>query len=215
MGKKKHEEVEEEEVAPFWMISFSDLMTLLLSFFIILFSISTIETKKMEELMQAMGNRYLRQGAARSGTKHLRSDLSLPRATFPTESHEADEALTLEPHKKKPVTDLAIIPFGLESADLDDESKTKLARLAEDLRGRPYPIVVRGHASLNEQSQRNVDDLAYERAWNVREYLLTFGLDSKRFLLCVIGPHQPLDRLLPSPRFGDANTYVEVVLEEE
>ena len=215
MGKKKHEEVEEEEVAPFWMISFSDLMTLLLSFFIILFSISTIETKKMEELMQAMGDRYVRGGTDRSGKKDIHSDPSLPLVKHLTAIKEANESLALELQKRKSETNLTIIPFKLESTDLDDEDKKKLSKLAENLNGLPYPIVVRGHAALSEKSRNTVDDLAYERAWNVREYLLTLGLNPQRFSLSIIGPYEPLDSLLLSPSFGNANTYVEVILEED
>jgi chemotaxis protein MotB len=211
MSKKpRQEEVEEEEVAPFWMISFSDLMTLLLSFFIILFSISTIETKKMEELMSAMGDRYLSQSSSlrKRISRHLTADPTLPKAKEPT------APLTIEP-KEKFSSKGTIIPFALEITELNEETKKILARVAEDLHESSLPIAIRGHASNNEKSRRVVDDLAYERAWNVRQFLETFELDPKRFALVIVGPHDPLSHDSLTPDFGDVNTYVEVIQEND
>ncbi|MCL2005838.1 MAG: OmpA family protein [Planctomycetaceae bacterium] len=216
MNRKRHNEAAEEETAPFWMISFSDLMTLLLTFFIMLFSISTIESQRVSGLMQAIGERYVREGASHTGMRAIRSD---PSFSLSRRATGEDDPLSLEPRPRRAVTNLAIIPFGLESADLDDESERALSRLANELRGLPYSIVIRGHASRNEQSEQSlytVDGLAYARARNVREYLISLGVESRRFTLSIIGPYKPLDHdFLHSSRFGDLNTYVEIVLEEE
>ncbi|WP_420456784.1 OmpA/MotB family protein [Rubrivirga sp.] len=42
---------EEEPSSPFWMATFSDMMTLLLTFFVMLVAMSTVEVKKFEEAM--------------------------------------------------------------------------------------------------------------------------------------------------------------------
>jgi chemotaxis protein MotB len=42
---------EEEPTSPFWMATFSDMMTLLLTFFVMLVAMSTVEVKKFEEAM--------------------------------------------------------------------------------------------------------------------------------------------------------------------
>lgn len=255
MSKKRKEEVEEEEVAPFWMISFSDLMTLLLSFFIILFSISTIEEKKMEELMEAMGGRYLRGGSAHSGNKDIHADPSQPKAKQPS-VHQADSveppappppadpappssAVTLPPpidpasppapsaaepggqpsqtpsHETQwnPSTDHTIIPFALDNTELEDDDKKELAALAEHLRGIPRTVMIRGHASHGESSRANVEDLAYERAYNVLAHLLSLGLERKQFSLVIVGANEPLkkDATVFMHHLGDVNTYVEII----
>lgn len=48
MGKKKEEEA--PAGSPAWMATFSDLMNLLLCFFVLLFSMSTVDAKKFEEV---------------------------------------------------------------------------------------------------------------------------------------------------------------------
>lgn len=54
MGKKKEEE--QGGGAPEWMVTFSDAMTLLMVFFILLFSMSTIDAKKEAQLSMAFNN---------------------------------------------------------------------------------------------------------------------------------------------------------------
>jgi chemotaxis protein MotB len=238
MSTKRKEEEVEEEVAPFWMISFSDLMTLLLSFFVILFSLSTIEEKKMSEIVEAMGARYLRGSAAPSGNKAIRADPMQPPAVQPVENPGDQPSVVLpeldmkpadrpvipspvEPSspemRKKTLAEHTVIPFKLESTELGDDAKSVLAGLARRLRGIPNPIMIKGHASNHEVSRHVIDDLAYERAWNVREYLVSLGLEHKRFSLVLVGANEPLDRdtISLTSRFGDVNTYVEVFLEHE
>jgi len=206
MSKQRQEDVEEEEVAPFWMISFSDLMTLLLSFFIILFSMSTLEKEKMEQIMEAMAVRFV---PLRDRAKTPRADTTQSKPKQPT----AHESQKVEPTEKSAVKG-TIIPFPLEETELDDENKESLNWLAENLKESSLPILIRGHASNKETTRRVVDDFAYERAWNVRKCLETLDLAHRRFILVIIGPNEPLSDELLSPRFGDENTYVEVLLQE-
>lgn len=48
------EQIAEEEGAPAWMVTFADLMTLLLVFFVLLFSMSEVEVSKFKVVMEAM-----------------------------------------------------------------------------------------------------------------------------------------------------------------
>lgn len=54
MGKKKEEE--QGGGAPEWMVTFSDAMTLLMVFFILLFSMSTVDAKKEKQLTSAFNS---------------------------------------------------------------------------------------------------------------------------------------------------------------
>lgn len=54
MGKKKEEE--QGGGAPEWMVTFSDAMTLLMVFFILLFSMSTVDAQKEKQLSNAFNN---------------------------------------------------------------------------------------------------------------------------------------------------------------
>ena len=58
MSRKKVEEA--SEGAPEWMLTYSDLVTLLLTFFILLFSMATIDKQKFEEIANSLRSTFMR-----------------------------------------------------------------------------------------------------------------------------------------------------------
>ena len=56
MAKKKQEEA--PKGTPAWMATFSDLMNLLLCFFVLLFSMSTVEEEKFQEVIASMQSSF-------------------------------------------------------------------------------------------------------------------------------------------------------------
>jgi len=56
MAKKKQEDP--PKGSPAWMSTFSDLMNLLLCFFVLLFSMSTVDAEKMEMVIQSFQNTF-------------------------------------------------------------------------------------------------------------------------------------------------------------
>ncbi len=54
-NKQKHTENEAEESEERWLLTYSDMITLLLALFIILYSISTVDSKKFAEIAEKFG----------------------------------------------------------------------------------------------------------------------------------------------------------------
>ncbi|GHT23344.1 hypothetical protein FACS189419_07150 [Planctomycetales bacterium] len=218
--KKKAEEIEEEEVAPFWMISFSDMMSLLMSFFVLLFSMSTVEKEKMLAVMEGMGGRYLINGPHRGDKAAPIKIPKVPKSEKVTPPAPPPEPMTRpKPEKKETVSGL-IVPFTAGSDQLDESGKQALNRLAEQLKGTPYPIMIKGHASKKEvdahPAYQRVDDLAFARVFNVREYLVSLGLKAELFQLVELGQFKPLHerqfrQLSVIGDITDPNAYVEVI----
>jgi chemotaxis protein MotB len=213
--KKKHaEEEEEEETAPFWMISFSDLMTLLLSFFVLLFSVSSVEQKKLKEMAEVMNARFMMHGSRSSGDKAPTADPNLPKSRYP-QNPESNESLQLKipPQAEFKTMTGTVIVFQSGKDELSEHNKQILIKLAEKLRGSPVLIQVEGHATgkeiLGSVIYRNVDDLAYTRAYNTREFLVSKGLNAAQMTIVVAGQYHPLrdDVLFP---LGESS-YVEII----
>ena len=59
MAKKKKEDAPAPG-SPAWMATFSDLMNLLLCFFVLLFSMSSVDQGKAEALVQSLANTFSR-----------------------------------------------------------------------------------------------------------------------------------------------------------
>lgn len=57
MSRKRHEH-HEEHADESWLLPYSDLMTLLLALFIVLYSVSAVNTSKLEELSQAFKSAF-------------------------------------------------------------------------------------------------------------------------------------------------------------
>lgn len=55
MSNQKNQEPEQEAGAPEWMVTFSDCMTLLLTFFVLLLSFSSFEKEKFDALAKSFG----------------------------------------------------------------------------------------------------------------------------------------------------------------
>lgn len=91
----KHREEHEEHADESWLLPYSDLMTLLLALFITLFSMSSVDAKKFEEMAQALS------GALNGGSGVLDH----------TSSYETDPSVDLGTNKKpsqSTVTDAAL-----------------------------------------------------------------------------------------------------------
>ena len=56
MAKRKQEEA--PKGSPAWMSTFSDLMNLLLCFFVLLFSMSSVDSSKYEELVVSLNESF-------------------------------------------------------------------------------------------------------------------------------------------------------------
>ena len=76
MGRGAKKEKKQDEGAPGWMVTFADLMTLLLTFFVLLLSMSTLDNQKVKlalgSLRGALG--VLEGGGQpREGRKEIRA----------------------------------------------------------------------------------------------------------------------------------------------
>lgn len=62
-GRKKNKQPEESGGGASWVTTFSDLMSLLLTFFILLFSMSTVSEEKFSAASQSVKNAFIGEGA--------------------------------------------------------------------------------------------------------------------------------------------------------
>ena len=73
---KKKKQEEKEEGLPIWMATFADMMTLLFAFFVLLFSMSTIDPVKVSAMEDAMNEQATKAGGG-SNTKKGDAQLSI------------------------------------------------------------------------------------------------------------------------------------------
>ena len=191
----------EKAGVPGWMVSFGDMMTLILTFFILLVSLS----KEQAEGLLAKGIGSFVIATRNFGLDGLMSDseksrlmsqvrtrFNLPPEEDPERRTEFAEASDLEliraraaeglaPHAEMALP--AVAAFAPDSADLTDGMREYLDLLASTLRPGPGQVLMlEGHATdASELWGGDERRLAYARARAVQDYLVeSLGFRSTR-----------------------------------
>ena len=138
-----------------WLITYSDLMTLLLCLFVMLYAISTLQETKLESVTSS-----LRGGFGLFGNQPLK---------IGTSSKLSAQKIG------------GTIPFDRGSDDLSSEAKQELNEVYRQLLMTTKQIQIIGYAGQDEPSAyRREMDLAYARAVNVWDYLSSLGISRER-----------------------------------
>ena len=227
-GRRKKQSAEEGGGAPAWMVTYGDMMSLLLTFFVLLLSFSTISQEDFEKAMMSL------QGAFGILPQYRTMVQINPLPKVSRETAQAIERLARELRRRLQVLgkedDVDIkydkqgglkislpskILFDTARAEIKEEAYPFLADLAELLAGIPNAFVeVRGHTDsrplISTARYRDNYDLSYARADAVTRYIVTVGgMPIDRFEIIACGPGQPV-ATNDTPEGQQANRRVEV-----
>ena len=231
-----NEDGDEAPGIPEWVVTFGDMMSLLLTFFIMLVSLSEI---KQDEKYQALVESIKRSFGHTTSVKSMIPGESRPRnSDFETVRNEA-RAKRQDTHSggdkvKAPVGDNktvrivrpgtrtavgTAIVFSESETVLGKTQKNTLEQQCEEFRGKPHKIEIRGHTSRkplppNSPYQDHLD-LAYARCKVVRDYLVNYqNIDPVRIRIAVAGAFEP-QYTLADPELMKLNPRVEVFILDE
>lgn len=221
---------------PEWVVTFGDMMSLLLTFFIMLVSLSEI---KEEETYQALVDSMQRQfGYARTldaltpGESRPRSSAFTTLATtgrakkkdtatggVPEKAPTGEEPLVRVVRPGQMTAVGSVIFFDLGSDAISPSADAVITHLADQLRGKPQKIEVRGHVSAEFAARTDGTDeaimLGFRRAAAVRKLLVQReGLNSDRFRISSAGDSEPMSRTGRSSAIA-RNPRVEVFMLDE
>ena len=226
MGRqRKQPEPEQEAGAPEWMVTFSDCMTLLLTFFVLLLSFSSFDDKELNRLKKAFTKRF----SALSFSQRDRSAFTAPiivKATNdldegsekPTLARGAEDRLEKETgpenfrdHKVFLVSSERI--FWGNGKVISFQGRKALSDMASFLKEVPGNKVV---ISENGQGdKKNSKLLGLQRAWTVIEYFTTRqGLDKGQFSIAAGTLQKSHENSLQDNSQTKATRMLEIVLLE-
>jgi chemotaxis protein MotB len=221
---------------PDWVVTFGDMMSLLLTFFIMLVSLSEI---KQEETYQAMVDSMQQQFGYERTIAALTPGDSRPRSSAYTvlattgrakrkdtaqggvpvkaPSGEDPQVRIVRPGQQTAVG--SVIFFEIGSDEISKAADDVIKELAQQLRGKPQKIEVRGHVSAEFAARTEGTDeaimLGIRRAAAVRRILVEReGLHSARFRISSAGENEPISRVGRSSAIA-RNPRVEVFLLDE
>ena len=209
----KKAEAPEKRPVPAWMMSFSDMMTNLLCFFILMVAMATMQEAGFEQTgvgsyldkLEALGL----PGLMPSRRTLIPRDSPLARYKPPRidplaaenwvehvdkmVSEELDrlnsgEGQTEEPGRSKPIA--LGLSFSPKSDRLTLTDRENIRELAVALRGKPGVIEVQGACTTNEMSsERDRLELSLKRALAVTRYLQRSGLPAEKLIAVGAGSH--------------------------
>ncbi|MCC6681708.1 MAG: OmpA family protein [Phycisphaeraceae bacterium] len=223
--------------APEWVLTYGDMMSLLLTFFILLVSLSEIKKEDewkaiVEQVQKAFG---MSSGGGNMPTKEdpelsfiqiketLRSQdhIQPNHAQIDIEGMEGPQPQVTRVREGLIFVQGGRIIFEPGSADLTIKAKRQLRSVAAQLRGKNNVIEIRGHAAALELAGGNdkfsdLENLSYVRAKQVMEYLTQdeFGIAAARFRLIACGDHEPLNKRDYNLGEQEPNRRVEVFEDE-
>lgn len=231
--------IEEDAPAgiPEWVVTYGDMMSLLLTFFIMLVSMSELKTEeKIKTAVTALQKQFGKETARSFGPGRVSpSSTTKSQIAFSGNSKKQDvkkggtksrspagdfnEVRSLR--RGEHVTKGGIIFFEDEAAtDLNDDQIEDLKQAIADLAGKPQKIEIRGHTPARPATAREGEaqadpwDLAYARCRRTMEQLVALGIDQKRLRVSVAGPNEP-GHISDNPRLLKTNSRVEVFMLDE
>lgn len=218
MSRKKPEK---KEISQEWLTTYSDMMTLILTFFVLLYSFSLIDTNKFRQLAQSMaialgGNsQVITSGSGSIGPVPIDSnpgtDNSIDSNITKGEIEKIytdviqfvkDKKIEAKVSIKKESRGVVIeiqdkILFDSGKADLKTESRELLNDIAELLEKFPNEVIVEGHTDnlpINKGYYKSNWELSTDRAVKVVKYFVDEkGLNGKRLQAVGCGEYRPIE----------------------
>lgn len=219
--------------APEWIITFGDMMSLLLTFFILLLSLSEI---KKEDQFRAVVKEVKKAFGMHGGGGMVPSEDD-PQLTFierikamqlvsrklPSKSNTTDKGpqgadpLVTAPRKEEiQIVDGGRVTFEEGSAQLAAEQRQRITELAQLVRGFNTKIHISGHADEGELFEgsvyKDLSDLSYARAKAVADFLKSDAcmVRAVRLRIDVNAAHEMLKWTVYEPAELKTNRRVEI-----
>jgi chemotaxis protein MotB len=194
-GRRRKGHAEEHHVDERWLVSYADMITVLMALFIVLYALSTVNQKKFDELKNSLASGFgtksstkvdqskgivRPQDVTKNGAGFSNSTIAVMQAA----QEIADELKTAGLASKVSVAagsnsiTLSLVGsstyFGGNDASLDPHAIRVLEKLAPSLKKHAGVVTIEGHADPHGSAGEFGTDwqLAFQRANSVGDYLL-------------------------------------------
>ncbi|MCC6283947.1 MAG: OmpA family protein [Phycisphaerales bacterium] len=220
-----------DPTVPEWVLTYGDLMSLLLCFFILLAAFSEIKkpreyaqaVQSMQQALSISGGRGIIRGGQ---TRRDPNPANAPR-TGPGDERSASDTnaagtagrdeLVSRIHEGKLFAVGGVAGFEAGAWALAESDKDALRDFAEKIRGQNYKVMVRGHAWGIEDKSTGLDytDLSFKRARAAADFLADeCGIRRELLMPVAVGNSEPHVANRANSAGTQANRRVEVMVTE-
>ena len=182
-----------DESGAAWLITFTDMILLLLAYFVFLFTILSVDDFRLKRALESFRS-YLSQKPVEAQVRRasVASLYADPTGPIPVsmEKDEAEEKTKFKTIQEGTKILGRVMRFAPGSPELTPAMRELLRQFtADSLRGRPNRVEVRGHATPGEAA--DPWELSWRRAQTVAAFFQELGIDRRRLRLCGCGDVQP------------------------
>jgi chemotaxis protein MotB len=193
-----------------WLISYADFVTLLFAFFTTMYAISTVDAKKLQDMVESMQAAF---DANKLPTAKKTAATPAKPLKVPTPDQQALEALKVRLSERLKLqiaggqVGLEVDPrglvvsireagtFGVGSAELSDSARSVLGEVADALADVDHPVRIEGHTDdvpIRTAKYKSNWELSTARATNVVSFFVEDrGLPPSRFSAAGYGEFRP------------------------
>ncbi len=191
MRRKKHEE--EHENAERWLLTYADLITLLLAFFIMMYTFSKQDAQKYDEVASHLKSIFtggsglgargsvaatdmIGDASRGASSGEIKRQLESEVVSLPVNKDQKNESISVLSDERGIVIRVMDRAFFEEGkADMKDRARKALDRILPIIKGAPNQIRVEGHTDnvpIKTQEFRSNWELSVRRATEVVRYLV-------------------------------------------
>ncbi len=191
--------------APLWNITYGDMVTLMLCFFVALFAFSSIDSKKYQELQLSFRTAFGGPGGVLTGNPSVFNAQIMPSQVeqMYQEIKKAVEDTKWEGKAEVTITERGItisfkekLFFKIGSASIVSEAYPVLESVGKILKERKYPLRIEGHTCdlpIRSAQFPSNWELSAIRAINVTQFLINrVGFEPERISVAGYGQYHPL-----------------------
>ncbi|RMD49883.1 MAG: chemotaxis protein MotB [Ignavibacteria bacterium] len=214
-----------------YLITYADLITLLLGLFIILYAISKIDLQKYQQMMNVMGDVFgnkvenVSTGSGKPGTNRNGGTENSPMPELKSklrsliDTYNYGDSFSLQENERGltvRIQDDIIFPSG--SAELNENFKNVLIRLGRILKNIPNDIRIEGHTDnvpINTPQYPSNWHLSVARALNTAYFLISqSGMSQDKVSVVGYSEYRPIDTN-ETPEGRQRNRRVDIVIIKE
>ncbi len=188
----KNNNHEEQENYERWLISYSDFLTLLFTFFVALYALSVVDTKKAESFSESLRKVFkviespikVEDEWAKSIIENLNKQLSEVKG-IGIKADARGIVITLQDY----------LLFDSGKAEIKSESKEALIKIAEELKTIKNKISIEGHTDnvpISSSQFKSNWELSTARAVSVLHFFIEQGLSPDRFTVTGYAEYKPV-----------------------
>lgn len=176
-----------------FFVSFTDIVTLLLIFFIYLTTISNFNSSELDIVSEQISSKFQVELLSKNNISNLNSEnVADPWSTMSKTLHQ-----NLLPNESIRLSLDQSLLFRPGSASLLESGKPYLKQLADVLKSHPYQIIIEGHSDstpINNDKFQSNWHLSAMRAAEVTDVLESFGIPGNQLSCRGFGETRPIEK---------------------